>query len=497
MRLTSVVLALSTSALALSTPLWASEPLGGAARGTLEAALETISIDEIRSDIYFIASDDLEGRDTVSPGQRIAARYIRARLERLGVEPGAPTGYFAEYPLYTSRLREKESHARFTRGENKVEWALGRDYFFAASAPRDVALEGAAVFGGECEKRALAKVDVTGKWVVALDDGGLIGDVEGDLLERGALGLVLFPADKFDGKPYAEKYARQIMAYQRGGARWPSKEAESEPKPMLPVLYVQRAALAQAWPEAAGKDGDLPKPGKLLEGSFSHRRAFQGNGGRVMAENVCGWWPGSDPVLKNEVILISAHYDHVGYSGGSEIHNGADDNGSGTTGLLALAEALSVRGPLRRSVMLLWVSGEEKGLYGSQAWTENPWLPDGAKPLCNINIDMIGRNAPDKLLITPTQKRSEYNGLVRLAEKVAPLEGFPTLGSCDAYWGRSDHANFAKNLKIPVCFLFSDVHEDYHKPSDDPDKIDYDKIRRVARTVLRVIEGLQDDKLDL
>ena len=87
--------------------------------------------------------------------------------------------------------------------------------------------------------------------------------------------------------------------------------------------------------------------------------------------------------------------------------------------------------------------------------------------------------------------------LVRIAEACAPLEGFPELGSCDAYWGRSDHINFSKNLKIPVAFLFSDIHEDYHKPTDDPEKIDYDKIRRVARTVLRMIDGLQADKLDL
>jgi hypothetical protein len=111
---------------------------------------------------------------------------------------------------------------------------------------------------------------------------------------------------------------------------------------------------------------------------------------------------------------------------------------------------------------------------------------------------MIGRNAPDKLLITPTSAHKAYNGLVKLAEKVAPLEGFPALGSADEYWDRSDHRNFSVNLKIPVAFLFSDVHEDYHEPTDDPEKIDYDKIRRVARTVVRLIGELQtpDVKVD-
>src|SRR6185295_9106407 len=99
--------------------------------------------------------------------------------------------------------------------------------------------------------------------------------------------------------------------------------------------------------------------------------------------------------------------------------------------LLAVAEALASEGPLQRSVLLLWVSGEEKGLLGSEAWTKNPTLPEGFHAVCDLNIDMIGRNAPDKLLITPTRALKEYNGLTRLAEGLAPLEGFPQLGSCD------------------------------------------------------------------
>jgi hypothetical protein len=100
------------------------------------------------------------------------------------------------------------------------------------------------------------------------------------------------------------------------------------------------------------------------------------------------------------------------------------------------------------------------------------------------------------LLITPTKALKEYNGLTRLAESLGPLEGFPKLGSADEYWQRSDHMNFAVNMKIPVAFLFSDVHADYHQPSDTPDKIDYDKIHRVTRLVLRMLDGLQTDSLE-
>jgi Zn-dependent M28 family amino/carboxypeptidase len=244
-------------------------------------------------------------------------------------------------------------------------------------------------------------------------------------------------------------------------------------------------------------EDQLPALGTELDGSFAHTRKLVGDKGTVMVENVCGFWQGSDPVLRNEVIIVSAHYDHEGVKSDGQVMNGADDNGSGTSTLLALAEALVTNGAMRRSVMLMWVSGEEKGLWGSQAWTEHPWLPGDCRPVCDINIDMVGRNASDYLLITPTAARPEYNGLVKLAEEYAPLEGFPKLGSCDSYWNRSDHANFAANLKIPVTFIFSDVHADYHKPGDDPEKIDFDKIRRVTRLVLRMIAGLQDDKLAL
>jgi len=152
---------------------------------------------------------------------------------------------------------------------------------------------------------------------------------------------------------------------------------------------------------------------------------------------------------------------------------------------------------MRRSVLLLWVSGEEKGLLGSDAWTRAPTLPEGWRAVCDLNIDMIGRNAPDQLLITPTHAHPAYNGLTRLAEELGPGEGFPVLGSADEYWTRSDHANFSEHLGIPVAFLFSDVHEDYHQPGDDPEKIDCDKIRRVTRLVLRMLAALQGDALTL
>jgi Zn-dependent M28 family amino/carboxypeptidase len=241
-----------------------------------------------------------------------------------------------------------------------------------------------------------------------------------------------------------------------------------------------------------------PANGTDLGVVYSDQREELGKDGTVEVENVCALWPGSDPKLSKEVIILSAHYDHVGTSSDGTVFNGADDNASGTTGLLQIAEALSVHGPMKRTILLIWVSGEEKGLMGSKAWCLNPQLPPDHRPVCNLNIDMIGRNAPESLLITPTKARkADYNGLTRLAEANCGLEGFTDLGSADDYWFRSDHANFASYLKIPVAFLFDDVHVDYHKSTDDPEKIDCDKIRRVSRLVFRMLDGLQSEVLDL
>ena len=287
-------------------------------------------------------------------------------------------------------------------------------------------------------------------------------------------------------RPSSSAHARTLSSMRRIGLG-ASRRGTSDP--VAAVLYLTEGCAARIDAHAARQPGDR-LAGTLRE-SFAYGKIDD-----VVLENVCGLWPGSDPVLRNEVIIVSAHYDHVG-TVGDDIYNGADDNGSGTTGLLAIAEALATHGPLRRSVLLLWVSGEERGLLGSEAWTKNPWLPEGMRAVCDLNIDMIGRNAPDEIGVTPTQARAEYNRLTQLVEEHLAEEGFTKLNSADEYWGRSDHANFSSNMDLPVAFLFSDVHEDYHKPTDTPDKIDYDKVRRVCRLVVRMLADLQEDELNL
>jgi hypothetical protein len=462
----------------------------------LEAALSTVSADEIRSDLYFIASDELEGRDTPSPGLRIAARFLRARLQRLGWQPGAKDGYFYTWQVEKKGLDADACHVEF--GGKSL--TLGTDYYlsgFGMNAARET--KGTIVCAGEGKKEDVEKLDVEGKWVLFLDREQDLGSLRRDLARKKPAGFLFVPAADYKGKSYAERFGSELT-HQREGrvalarTEEETKAAEAERPRGAPSIYFLPEA-KQVLLAAAGLEERALQPGASAALELKETRVLAGKGGGLVdVENVCGFWPGSDPVLKNEVLIVSAHYDHVGVMRG-QIYNGADDNGSGTCTLLALAEGLKQYGPMRRSVLLMWVAGEEKGLWGSDAWNKHPYLPEGCKAVADINIDMVGRNAPEKLLVTPTSAHKSYSFLTKVAETYAPLEGFPKLGSADEYWTRSDHYNFVK-AGIPATFLFSDVHEDYHQPTDDPEKIDYDKIHRVGRLVLRMLDALQNDKLD-
>jgi hypothetical protein len=461
------------------SPLFLS--LLGSDPAALERALASIRPAAICADVRFIASDELEGRDTPSEGQRLAARYLRARVERLGLEPMGDNGYFDEYTLTSIALDVQATGVTLERPGKSESLQFGRDYFFFGSGVRALDLSGRVVSAGIGAAADYEGLSLGGRFALIQASRKVRWNERIQAAEKaGALGLILAPDPEektdfsrwLDGEP-----AHDVVE-------------GSEERTSLPQLWLSESGAQQLLGGAA-----LPQKGTELPLTLHDRRVL-GASHTTILENVCALLRGSDPALAKEVLILSAHYDHVGREGG-EIYNGADDNGSGTCGLLAVAEALRAHGSLRRSVLFLWVSGEEKGLWGSSAWTKKPTLATGLVPVLDINIDMIGRNAPEKLLITPTNALKEYNGLTRLAEQFAPLEGFPQLGSADDYWERSDHKNFAENLGIPVAFLFSDVHGDYHQPTDDAEKIDCDKIRRVSRLVVRMLDALQDDRLAL
>jgi hypothetical protein len=208
----------------------------------------------------------------------------------------------------------------------------------------------------------------------------------------------------------------------------------------------------------------------------------------MSAPNAVGILPGTDPALRDEYVVVSAHMDHVGVNSGhgkDSIWNGADDDASGTSGVLALAEAFATAPP-RRSVIFLAVSGEESGLLGSAYFTTNPPVPIG-KMVANLNLDMIGRNWKDSIVVIG-QEHSDMGATMLRVAAAHPELGItpmPDPWPQENFFGRSDHFNFARR-GVPALFFFNGTHEDYHQPSDSPDKIDAEKAARIVKLVYHV-----------
>lgn len=206
------------------------------------------------------------------------------------------------------------------------------------------------------------------------------------------------------------------------------------------------------------------------------------------APNSVGILPGTDPVLRDEYIVVSAHMDHVGVNSAypkDSIWNGADDDASGTAGVLALAEAFATAPP-KRSIIFLTVSGEEHGLWGSSWFASHPPVPID-RIVANLNLDMIGRNWKDSIVVVGL----EHSDLGMTVAKVSAAH--PELGITamrdpwpqESFFTRSDHYNFARR-GVPALFFFNGVHADYHQASDSPDKIDVEKEARVVRLIFHI-----------
>ena len=217
-----------------------------------------------------------------------------------------------------------------------------------------------------------------------------------------------------------------------------------------------------------------------------------GKNRHIKGENVLGYIEGGD--LKEELIILTAHYDHLGKHD-SLLFNGADDDGSGTVAIMEIAEAFMLakkegKGP-KRSILIMPVSGEEKGLLGSKYYTENPIYPL-ENTVANLNIDMIGRlddlhDTADYVYLIGSDKLSQelHDISEEINKKYIGLNldyTFNTEDDPNRYYYRSDHYNFAKN-NIPVIFYFNGIHEDYHKVTDTVEKIDFKKIETITRLV--------------
>ena len=456
--------------------------------GNVQQAAQSITQNDVRRRIGIIADDSMRGRDTPSPELDKVAEYIAGEYRRFGLRPaGDANGYLQRYSLDRFQV-VAESSAIMVHGKVDTTLAYATDAVFAGNVfeNRDYAGELVLVAGplsGSLTDTAV----VAGKMLILASGPRNRGDQERVMSWKPAGIIVPFSAPD-------SIWTRRVARVTAPQLRNPSLQSGS------PVLIAARSATLQAIVARLGGDLAAAQSAQALQvttlgGAQLHVHARVKVLERRSAPNVVAILPGSDPKLKDEYVVFSAHMDHVGVAGprgsggcraqgADSICNGADDDGSGTVAVVELAEAFARLNPKpKRSLLFLNVSGEEKGLWGSEYFADHPTVPLN-NVVADLNIDMVGRNWRDTIVAIG----KEHSDLGATLNRVASEHPELTMKPIDDIWPqenfyfRSDHYNFAKK-GVPILFFFNGTHEDYHRPGDSPDKIDAEKEARIAQLI--------------
>jgi hypothetical protein len=490
----------------------------------------TIRAEDLRKHLTIVAGAEMEGRETGTEGQRKAAAYIEEQFRKMGlVSPSALKGHQQYFPLYTDSMRSSE----LLIGDRRPVY--GTDYYVQASKNRSCSVSAnSLVFVGygvsEPGYDDYAGKDVNGKIVVLFTgepkaDGKFL--VSGD----NNISLYTFPGIEKKSQVARKKGAAGMIIIQQGTKELSSGLVATNSKSNLyypssgeeaflsSLVMPTRSALSffSEWKmdslvRKAAKNQPLNNESAAeLNRSFSF--VYTNDRDTVLASNVLGIIPGSD--LKDEYIYVTAHYDHLGKRG-NKIYYGADDDGSGTCAVLEIAEAFAQakaagHGP-RRTVVCMTVSGEEKGLWGSEYYTDNPLFALD-KTSVDLNIDMVGRKDPNR-------KEGDNNNYVYVIGHDKLSTELPVIneGANKKYtrlefdykyddpedpehiFYRSDHYNFARK-GVPILFFFDGIHEDYHKTTDTVDKINFDlyekRIRMIFHTAWEIANRKEMLKRDM
>lgn len=493
----------------------------GQAQNAATKYAETITPAELKRHLVIIASDSLEGRDTGSPGQKKAAEYVVKHFKEYGLTPlvteaDGSKSYLQKYNLYTRTWGDV-----YVKADGR-KFNFNEDFYLNGLLATNGEVSLPTVFAGYGIDSDLYNnykdLDVTGKAVVILEgepqegkEKYLINDNDqksswsgpqawqkksAAALAKGA--TYVFMVSEKKGKEFEQLVKqRAIMAKRMSGMSMKPVEESLSNRSVFTVSEEVGAALLRTTPKKMkGLQEQMNKSAQLAAkapmGTVTLKVERQTD--TIHTENVAAYLEGTDK--KDEVIVISAHLDHIGISADGQINNGADDDGSGTVSLLEMAQAFGQakaegNGP-RRSILFLNVTGEEKGLFGSEYYSENPLLPL-ANTVANLNIDMIGRVdkahesdhkyvyliGSDKLS-SELHAISEATNAAHIGYKLDYTFNDPK--DPNRFYYRSDHYNFAKK-GIPVIFYFTGVHEDYHRPGDDVEKILFDKQTPIVKLV--------------
>lgn len=485
-----------------------------------EQYANTITVDDLRKHLTIIASDEMEGRETGSPGQFKAAAYIADHFKNLGLQTlqtgkdGKPS-YYQYFNLYQKGWTEAYMKVN---GRSKVFF---KDFYPNGMVNVPVEQTVDVVFASYGLEGDYANLDVNGKVVLYFEDlpanfdFSSISetpidneDARSKFLEKTKLELAkekgaayIFVISKDNEELFMTRAAERKAVLSRFN-RMMLDQADENPASKQPsfvisyklaseILGVSTAKLEKVSGMSSKKRSKLARKLKSQQVTFKTKR----DQNQIETMNVMGFMEGTDK--KDEVLIITSHYDHIGMNSKGEVFNGADDDGSGTCAVLEIAEAFTKaknegNGP-RRSILFMTVAGEEKGLLGSRYYTDvNPTIPL-AKSIANLNIDMIGRidkehadNDKYIYLIGSDKLSSELHNISEEANnKYINFDldyTFNDPNDPNRFYYRSDHYNFAKN-NIPVIFYFSGVHEDYHGLGDEVEKILFPKYSQISRLV--------------
>ena len=468
-----------------------------------------ITAEEIKANIFYLASDAMKGRFTGSPEERKAGEYIKSEFQLYGLKPAFNGSWFQEFPFIEKVEMTKQNSLALNIKGKKQSLKAAKDFTTVAysgngKASGELVFAGYGISAPKLNYDDYAGIDVKGKIVVVMryhpehdssrsefDKYASFRNKATVAKEKGANAILLVNGfvPKNDDDP--------LMDLRYDGA--PAMKDIS-------VQHVKRnfvddlfKAEGLSFAEAQKQIDDSKKPSSFLFKNSKASLSTEVKEIEKKGRNVAGMIEGSDPVLKNEFIVIGGHYDHLGIdqlkessmdkSKEKKIHNGADDNASGATGVLEVAEKLaSMEGLLKRTIIFAAFSGEELGILGSTYMTNN-FPVDIKNVAAMLNMDMIGRlNEENSLTIIGSGTASMWKELLNQKNSY----GFK-LGMSDGGSGGSDHQAFS-NKNIPVLFFFTGTHSDYHKSTDDAERINFEGEAKVANYVFDIALSL--DKLD-
>ncbi len=458
------------------------------AQAPLQRAAQTITPEDIRRRIGIIADDSMRGRDTPSPELDKVAQYIAAEYKRLGLKPGGDRGTFIQrYALDRVKI-DGDSSAAFVHGGPGATLKYAKDFIFVDNMFESGDYAGELVLvSGPLSGATADTAGLAGKMIILTTPRLRGADRDRVFAWRPAGVVFLSNAPDSIWTQVAARFNRPQM-------RDPGRIVGG------PLALVIRSSAVGPVLTALGGDYASAQTAttfsvKPVGGAQLHVHARIQPAEKNSAPNVVGILEGSDPTLKNEYVVFSAHMDHVGVAGprgsggcraqgADSICNGADDDGSGTVAVVEIADAFARLDPRpKRSVIFLNVSGEEKGLWGSEYFTNHPAVPI-TNIVADLNIDMVGRNWRDTI-VAIGKEHSDLGATLNRVGAAHPelnMQPIDDIWPDENFYFRSDHYNFARK-GVPILFFFNGTHADYHQVSDSPDKIDAEKEARIAQLI--------------